>query len=403
MLRKIFISVFILLFFSLLFYLPKIQAQNSKLNVIVFVRNGCIHCAAEEKFLDSLEKKRNDIVVTKYHLENQEERKVWEDFTSRLKIPKITPITVIGVEYLIGFDKPGTSGEQIIQLIDKTVKKGQHTDLKKIQPLKNVNQNKGCIENNLECSTDNQLASISLPFIGKINTQSYPLFILSALLGFVDGFNPCAMWVLITFLIILLQVGNRKKMFIFAGTFILAEAIMYSLILTVWYNTWDFVKLDTIITPLVGAVSIIGGLFFMKEWRRKEIECKVTNPKQRQKILSKVQELAIAKFSLATFVAILAIAFSVNILEFACSIGIPQAFTKILELNQLTSLKTAGYIATYILFYMIDDLIVFGFALYGAEKLALTTKYSRYSNLVGGILMIIIGVLLILKPGLLLF
>lgn len=404
MLRKIFISVFILLFFSLFFSLPKIQAQKSKLNVVVFVRNGCIHCAAEEKFLDSLEKKRNDITVTKYHLEKQDERKVWEDFTTRLEIPKITPITVIGIEYLIGFDKPDSSGEQIIALINKTIQNKQQTDLDKVQPIRGSKQSSGCIENNLECSLDNaQPDLVSLPFIGKINTQSYPLFILSALLGFVDGFNPCAMWVLITFLIILLQVGNRKKMFTFAGIFILAEAIMYSLILTVWYKTWDFVKLDAIITPVVGIVSIVGGFFFLKEWRRKEIECKVTNPQQRQKIRERVQELAISKFTFATFIGILVIAFSVNVFEFACSIGIPQAFTKILELNKLSFLQSGGYIAIYIFFYMIDDLIVFAAALYGAEKLALTTKYSRYSNLVGGILMILIGIILILKPGFLLF
>jgi len=211
------------------------------------------------------------------------------------------------------------------------------------------------------------------------------------------------MWVLITFLMILLQVGNRRKMVLFAGTFILAEAIMYTLILTAWYKTWDFVRLDTFVTPVVGIVSIVGGVLFLKEWRKKEIECKITDYKQRKEIRDKISFLATKEFTFITFLTILGIAFSVNVIEFACSIGIPQAFTKILELNRLGFLENASYILTYIAFYMIDDLIVFGIALYGIDKLALTTKYSKLSNLVGGIVMVILGLVMILKPDLILF
>lgn len=401
MLKKSFLFVFVLLL--LIPFWSKINAQTSQ-ELIVFIREGCIHCKNEEKFLDELAEQRGDIKVSKYHLENPQQRKIWEEFTQRLELAKVTPITVVGQDYLVGFDKPETTGTEIIQLIGKARENEIKTDLNKVERAKARSPTSTCLESDLNCVLEeNDGYYVNVPFLGKINTQSYPLFVLSALLGFVDGFNPCAMWVLITFLIILLQVGNRRKMFIFAGTFIFAEAIMYSLILTVWYKTWDFVKLDAIVTPIVGIVSIIGGFFFLKEWRKKELECKVANPQQRQKILSRVQELAIAKFSLSTFIAILAIAFSVNVLEFACSIGIPQAFTKILELNQLSLLQTIGYIVTYISFYMIDDLIVFALALYGAEKLALTTKYSRYSNLIGGILMLLIGLLLIFKPGLLFF
>jgi len=178
---------------------------------------------------------------------------------------------------------------------------------------------------------------------------------------------------------------------------------MYSLILVVWFKTWDFVRLDTIITPLVGIVSIIGGIFFLKEWLKKELECRVTDYKQKKQIREKITALATNKFTLLSFFSILGIAFSVNVIEFACSIGIPQAFTKILELNRLSGLESGLYIAVYILFYMIDDLIVFGIALYSIDKLALTTKYSKLSNLIGGIVMLLLGLIMIFKPSIILF
>lgn len=378
-------------------------AETADTTIVVFLREGCAHCADEEVFLDELVLTRKDITVTKYRLENEAERKIWADFTDRLQISKVTPITVIGTAYLIGFDTQETTGKEILKLVEKAQQNNTATDIHSsgIQPAEAISAT--CPEDGSVPCTVIEEPSVSVPFIGKINTDKYPLIILSALLGFFDGFNPCAMWVLVTFLIILLQVGSRKKMLLFAGTFVLAEAIMYFLILTVWYKTWDFVKLDEVVTPLVGIIAIGGGIFFLREWWKKELVCKVTDLSQRKKMRDRITELASSKFTFLTLIGILAIAFSVNIIEFACSIGIPQAFTKILELNQLPLGSSLGYIAVYILFYMIDDFMVFGIALYGADKLALTTKYSKLSNLIGGIVMILLGLLLIFHPSFLYF
>lgn len=380
-------------------------SPTDQTTVAVFLRNGCPHCQDEEEFLGKLSKERSDFATRYYRLENQGDREVWERLTTRGGIAKVTPITIIGIKYLVGYDKDKTTGQEIIKLINLAQETGVETDIESPSLIEADQTSNTCVEDSsVPCTLDAKPSYfITLPFIGKIDAQKYPLVFLSALLGFFDGFNPCAMWVLVTFLIILIEVGNRRKMFLFAGTFILAEAIMYSLILTVWYKTWDFVKLDSIITPIVGGVSIIGGLFFLREWRKKELECKVTDIKHRTKTRQKIQELATNKFTILTFLGILGIAFSVNIIEFACSIGIPQAFTKILELNQLSPLPTATMIAIYILFYMFDDFVVFALALYGAEKLHLTTKYSKLSNLVGGLVMIILGLILILKPSFLSF
>ncbi|MFZ2026677.1 MAG: glutaredoxin [Microgenomates group bacterium] len=380
-----------------------VAQTNDKVSVVIFVRQGCTHCEEEQKFLTELAKKRTDFTVKKYNLEVPAERAVWERFTEQVKSTKVTPITIIGKSYIIGFDKPETTGKDISQLIDSAKKNEVQTSMDKLTKDNLFGLNTSCDDGGLVPCSAKPSYFVNLPFLGRVDAQQYPLLILSAMFGFFDGFNPCAMWVLISFLMILLQVGNKKKMVLFAGTFILAEAIMYSLILVVWYKTWDFVRLDNIITPLVGIVSVIGGFFFLKEWRKKELECKVTDYKQRKQIREKITFLASSNFTFFTFLSILGVAFSVNIIEFACSIGIPQAFTKILELNRLPAMQNVLYIATYILFYMIDDLIVFGIALYGIDKLSLTTKYSKISNLIGGIVMVLLGLIMILKPSIILF
>ncbi len=397
----IFLGIVTLLFFGAGVASAHNGEVHEKTNVTVFVRTGCTHCQDEEKFLKKLETEKN-ISLTLLNVADKESSDAFVVFTTRTNTAKVTPITIIGTSYIIGFDSEKTTGKIISELIDRADREHTKTDLEKATLY--GEKTSICDESGLvPCEIEKPGMQVTIPIFGTIDSAKYPLVAISSILGFIDGFNPCAMWVLVTFLLLLLQAGSRKKMLVYAGIFIFAEAIMYTLILTVWYKTWNFVQLDSIITPIIGIVTIIGGVFFLREWRKKELECHVTGLEQRSKTVATLKKLTAEKFSLYTCVGILVVAFSVNIIEFACSIGIPQSFTKILELNQLNSLEYMMYIGIYILFYMIDDFIVFGLALYGAEKLSLTTKYSKTSNLIGGILMILLGAIMILKPSLILF
>lgn len=241
---------------------------------------------------------------------------------------------------------------------------------------------------------------VKIPWMGTINLKDYSLIFLASLLGFVDGFNPCAMWVLVVFLTILSQTGSRRKMFQIAGIFILAEAIMYYAILNVWYKTWDFVQLDQIVTPIIGVISIGAGIFFLYEFfTNKDGECTITSMSQKKKLTEKIRHIVNAPMSIGIFLATIGVAFSVNVIEFACSIGIPQAFTKLLEMSSLGLVQKQFYISVYTLFYMVDDFVVFGIALYAFQYLGLTTKYTRYCLIVGGTIMLVLGYFFLFDPA----
>jgi thiol-disulfide isomerase/thioredoxin len=386
---------------------------RSKVLVEVLARPDCPHCQEEEEFLERLAEERDDFETRIYNIYLPEDRSLWERLTDLEGVSKVTPITVIGNDVLIGFATRETTGAQIIQLIEEYQDKDTWTVAEFIESggsgrnapklHEDVSADDGTCEE--ECVIQPKNFYVTIPIVGNtIDVLRYSLPMMSIILGFIDGFNPCAMWVLVSFLVILAQLGSRKKMWLFAGIFILAEAIMYTLILTVWFSTWDFIGLDRIVTPLVGLVSIAGGCFFLYEWKTSAPgECKVTNQEQKRKTSLKIKELASQRFTILTFLGIILLAFSVNVIEFACSIGIPQAFTKILELNNFSLWQSSGYIFLYILFYMVDDFIVFGIALYSFEKIGITGKYTKISNLIGGILMLILGGLLIFKPGWLMF
>ena len=66
--------------------------------------------------------------------------------------------------------------------------------------------------------------SISVPFIGEIRTADLSLPLLTVLLGALDGFNPCAMWVLVFLIGLLLGMQDRFRMRVLGTAFIAGSA-----------------------------------------------------------------------------------------------------------------------------------------------------------------------------------
>lgn len=369
--------------------------------LIMFGRDSCGYCKEQFAWL-----KTTDLQYTYLNVEEDPDAaRLFTELTDKHDLTKVTPITVAGERVVVGFNGPDTTGKALREAYAAA----QTGDIRTIEdhlaraPVQSGLAGAGCTD--VSCSAEGGSFVFDLPVIGVVDLQSFSLFTLSALLGVVDGFNPCAMWVLITFCVLLSQAGSRRKMVFLAGLFMLAEGIMYNLILNVWYKAWDWVALDAIVTPLVGFLALGGGTFFLWRWyknREAALVCDVTDLETQGKVISKFKAIANQPITIVSVISIIAIAFSVNVIEFACSIGIPQAYTKILELNMLTFMERQFYIMIYTLGYMLDDVIVFGLAIWGYSRLqALGGKYAHMSLLVGGILMLALGILLVIDPTML--
>ena len=388
--------------------------RGKKVKIEYFGRKDCKNCANLEKFLKELSTKRDDFEYVEHKIdESKEEKAFFDETTSKLKLVKGTPIIYIDGHIIQGFNTADTTGKEIESLINSGKTKDKILTLKEYVEsgqTGNVSSNGAVCTGDTVCEVpgltkgaENQVL-VNIPIINKtVDLTNYSLLTMSIILGTIDGFNPCAMWVLVLFLTALIAVGNKVKMFRVAGLFIFAEAAMYFFILNAWIYAWDFVGLDKWVTPLVGIVGIVGGIFFIRNYLKKgdTLECEVTDFEQRAKISKKIKDIANKPFTLLTALAIIGLALSVNVIEFACSVGIPQTYTKILQINEVPFWTRQFYTFIYIIGYMIDDIIVFGFALMSVNKLQLTTKYSKWVNLFGGILMIILGFIMLIKPSLL--
>ena len=248
------------------------------------------------------------------------------------------------------------------------------------------------------------LNKIDLPIFGEVETKNLSLPVLTVVIGALDGFNPCAMWVLVFLISLLLGMQNRRRMWILGAAFIMASAAVYFIFMAAWLNLLLFLGFLIWIRVIIGLVALGSGGYHLREWwTNRAGYCKVTGSEKRRRIFEKLKRITQNKSFFIALVGIILLAFAVNLVEAICSAGLPAVYTQILALSDLPVLSYYLYILLYVLIFMLDDLIIFIAAMVTLRATGLSGRYSRFSNLIGGLAMLIIGLLLIFKPEWLMF
>jgi hypothetical protein len=244
---------------------------------------------------------------------------------------------------------------------------------------------------------------ISFPLIGKINLTSLSLPLIAVVIGTLDGFNPCAMWVLLFLISLLLNSQDKRRRWLLGSTFIIASGLVYFFFMSAWLNILLFIGFIVWVRLAIAIFALGAGAFSLNRFWQHHTGCLVESDEKRKKTFEKLKKIAYDKNLLVALFGIIALAFAVNLVELFCSAGFPAIFTQILTLNQLPPSQYYFYILLYIFFFMLDDIIVFVIAMKTLEVTGISTKYAKYSHLIGGLLMVIIGALLIIKPEFLMF
>lgn len=381
--------------FAILFSVGFIKAYD--VDLYLFYSSTCPHCKAERIYLKELQKEYDYLTVHEYEV--RENIIVTEKVKDGLGIKEsYVPITVIGSDYIIGFSSATKS--DIKFLIDKYHDNDGCDVTRKIIQGKSI---KSCLKQNEAIKKNSSIKE--LPLIGKVDVKKVSLPLISVVIGLVDGFNPCAMWILLFLITMLINMKDRKRMWLLGFTFIISSALVYLLFMLAYLKVASSL-IQTWFKYLIALVALIGGIINLKAYfktRKKDIGCTVTDAKKRRKIVDKIRKILTEKSFILSFIGIIALAFSVNLIELACSAGLPVLFTQILAMNNLSTVATAFYFFLYLLFFMIDDLIVFIIAMITFKVTGISNKYSKYSHLIGGIIMVIIGLLMAFKTEWLMF
>ncbi|MDD2435873.1 MAG: hypothetical protein PHO63_06460 [Bacilli bacterium] len=397
--------------------LPFMVDAKENVNIYLFHASWCPHCKDEIEFLNKIEDEYDNIKIFKYEVGgNTENAKLMSKVKKGLGLPAdgSIPFTVIGEKVISGYGNENSTGE-LIRLMINYYSDNPHRDVaneiiikgKLINQIKDPEDLKIIYDYGKNKNNENEKSETrNIPLLGDIDAKKVSLPLLSVVLGSIDGFNPCAMWILLFLISMLIGTNNRKRMWTIGLTFIGTSALVYMLFMVAWLKIVLTITETRAVMILISLVALIGGAFNLYNYfkaRKKDNGCHVVKNEKRNKIINRIRTFTSEKSLILAIIGTIALAFSVNLVELACSANIPVVFTQILAINGLSTFETAIYILIYIFFFLLDDLIVFAIAMKTLTVTGITTKYSKYSHLIGGILMIIIGLLLIFKPELLMF
>lgn len=385
------------LILTVLLLLPISVSAKEKVNLYLFHSETCGHCQAEIKYLKELEQEYDNLKVHLYEVDSHKdnaEKMIKVKEALKIDSPNV-PFTVIGNYYYIGFSDGIADG--IKELVD------QYSEEKETNMVKPVLEGKEVPDIEM---LNGEIKTIKV--LGKtVNPANLSLPVLSIVLGTIDGFNPCAMWVLIFLITMLFNMKDRKKMWFLGITFLVTSALVYLLFMFAWLGiTTQLLTKVSWFRTIIAAVALVGAFLNLKSFY-KSIKtgsgCQVVDKTKRKNIMTRIKKITTEKSFILALIGVMVLAASVNIIELACSAGIPVLFTNVLALNNLTRFQTTMYVYLYILFFLIDDIIVFVIAMLTLNIKALSTRYTKYSHLIGGILMLIIGLLMLIKPEWLMF
>ncbi|MFC1663985.1 hypothetical protein ACFL0A_02630 [Patescibacteria group bacterium] len=378
--KKIFWLSFLIVFLSLWMGNSFVFAQKDPVEINFFYSAICPHCENEREFLETLIEKYPEIKITEYEVIYQiENKEILNGFYEKYQVPKKdqgwVPITFTPTKYFLGFNQ---------------------------ETAKNI---ENCL---LECLEKEETIpqEIKIPFFGNLDVSKTSLPVLTLILGGLDGLNPCAMWVLLFLIALLINTRSRKKVWLIGGTFILVSGLVYFLLLAAWLNLFLVISYVNLIRLIVGMFALVVGIWQIKNFiTYNPGVCKVLGVKSiiEKKLKKRAEKIVSAPLALSMIGGVVLLALGINLVEFFCSAGLPAIYTQILTLSQLSTLNYYLYLLFYTFVFMLDDLIIFSLAIITLRRIGFTEKYNYWATLLGGLLIFILGILLIFRPEWLMF
>jgi hypothetical protein len=244
--------------------------------------------------------------------------------------------------------------------------------------------------------------TVNLPFVGTVDAQAFSLPVLPLVLAGMDAFNPCAFFVLLFLLSLLVHAKSRTRMAIVGGTFVLFSGIVYFVFMAAWLNVFLFAGELRVITIIAGLLALTVAALNIKDYFWFKAGPSLSIPDSAKPGLFKRMRDVVTTGSMGPMLAsTVLLALVANSYELLCTAGFPMVYTRALTLASLESWQYYAWLAAYNVIYVIPLLaivVVFTRTM-GARKLSETE--GRLLKLISGFMMLGFGLVLLVAPNLL--
>lgn len=336
--------------------------------LVVYVREGCPHCAQAKLFLAEMQAAQPGLRVELRDIDTDEAARHDLIEVSRRSgnWPPGVPTFVRGERVVVGFDDAEHSGAAIRALL-------------------------GDAEPGRDKVDSALFGSISIAELGL------PLFTLA--LGLLDGFNPCAMWVLLFLLSLLVRLRDRARMALIAGTFVLVSGAVYYAFMAAWLNVFLAVGMSGTLRGALACAALLIGALNVKDAIAWGHGPSLSIPETAKPgIYARMRAVVLARALSASLAAVALLAVLVNFVELLCTAGFPAIYTAVLAQQALPPTMHYAYLLLYILGYIADDSLMVAIAVAALGSRKLTEHAGRWLKLLSGAVMLALGLMMLLRP-----
>ncbi|MFA6202776.1 MAG: hypothetical protein WC710_06250 [Gallionella sp.] len=336
----------------------------------------CPHCLEARPFVEAIPAGRpwislHTLEVTRH----PEHARQYETMAAQMGQQAVSvPALLFCGEMYVGWDDAQTTGGDILRRLDAC-----HDGV----PAGNVAPATG----------------VSLPVLGEIDQRHFSLPLLTIAIAGLDAFNPCAFFVLLFLLSLLVHQKSRKRMLAIGGIFVLCSGLMYFAFMAAWLNLFQLLGNLVWVTLAAGVLAVFVGIVNIKDFFVFEKGITLSIPESRK---PDIYRRARAIIGAGNFPAMLAatvfLAIAANFYELLCTAGFPMVYTRLLTLNELSPAGRYLYLALYNFIYVIPLALIVLVFTYGMGTRKLTEREGRLLKLLSGTMMLELGALLLLAP-----
>lgn len=233
----------------------------------------------------------------------------------------------------------------------------------------------------------------------RLTVRDYGLPAFTFLIGLVDGFNPCAMWVLIFLLSVLVNIQDRKKILVIAGAFVVVSGLAYYAFMAAWLNVFELIGLQRPVQIGLGLLAVFAGLVNVKDFFafRRGVTLSIPDS-AKPGIARRVHKIVSSRYLGAALLGAIVLAVLVNVIELLCTAGLPAMYTQILTMQQLPGWANYGYLGLYIVAYMLDDTLMLAVAVITLSNRRMQESEGRWLKFLSGLVILALGLVMLFRP-----
>ena len=389
---------------------PDVGSETVELTV--YAGDGCPHCADLKEWLDALSVEVTGLVVT--------EREVWYDEANRELFfqdaerlgfePSGVPAVILHERVWLGWS--GTVAQDMLASI-AGASRGEsiHPGLfgtPGVEPCDVERLACGPGEQGEQADDGDQDAgeqpgqdrlNIDVPLLGDVDLAGHSLFTSTLIIGFVDGINPCSLWVITVLLTIVVRTADRRRVVAVGTTFLVVTAAMYALYMFGIYSALAFASHIATIQYIAAAIAGVFGLVSLKDYFafKKGISFSIADS-AKPGLYQRMRRAATSKSLVPALGATIVLGVIVSLLETPCTAGFPVLWTGLLHAYGVTTAEAAGLFLAYMVPFLLDELIIFGVVVVTMRATRMHEKHGQLLKLYAGVMMLALCVVMLVDP-----